>query len=375
MIIKSIVSGTAKKQPRAWSTALVTSAAFLCASAAGVVFAQGTETPDFTKRFYINGGVGVTHIEPESPTTALTVSDNSDSGIHLAVGYDFNRFLTVEGYAADLGTAQIAFRGEDVGSIDYQVFGISALGYLFNSRSGFFWGDEDIVGNFRREGLSLYGRVGLGSMSNSAEVVEYYRDHSLHAAFGIGLEYGFRNGFAVRTEMMALDTDAKYLNIGILKRFGDVYMPAAVAVPAVVVSEIAPIKKLEAPEIPTPAPVVVEQQPEFKGPIEAPDGNFAFDRTAISPRYARDLDALAEVLLKSNVSLVINGHTDWTGSENYNIGLSERRAEAVSLYLQSRGVDADRLITRGFGEEVPAHDNLTTTGRALNRRVEIAIAD
>lgn len=338
------------------------SAALLSMSIAGVVLAEGEILPDFKKRIYINGGIGITQIEPESPSDSLTVSDNADSGGHLALGYDFNRFLSVEGYVADLGTAQIAFLGADVGSVDYQVFGLSALGYLYNSQSGLAFRDSDVDGLFRREGLSLYGRLGLGHMRNSSEGVEYFQDHPNHAVFGLGLEYGFTNGFAVRTEIIAMDTDAKYLNIGILKRFGKSHVPAVLSVPAVLVTKSAP----KAIDTATPLPVLSK-------PIVTPDVNFAFDRSEITPQFARDLDALAAVLIKNDVGIYINGHTDWIGTERYNMGLSERRAIGVEMYLQNQGVEAQWLESRGYGESRPIADNTTEQGRAMNRRVEIEL--
>lgn len=350
------------QMPKDISLPLV-SAALLSISVAGAVFAEGNALPDFKKRIYINAGIGITEIEPESPSDSLTVSDNADTGAHIALGYDINRFLSIEGYAADLGTAQIAFLGADVGSIDYQVFGLSALGYLYNTQSGIAFRDSDVDGLFRREGLSLYGRVGVGHMRNSSEGVEFFQDHPNHAAFGLGLEYGFKNGLALRTELMAMDTDAKYLNIGILKRFGKSHVPAVLAVPAVAIAE-AP-KALAAPA-PAPLPIAPE-------PLTTPQGNFAFDRTEITPQFARDLDALAEVLIKNDVGIYINGHTDWIGSEQYNMNLSERRASGVEMYLYDQGVAPELLEARGYGETQPIADNTTVEGRAINRRVEIEI--
>ena len=341
------------------------SASLLSVLVGGAVFAQGELESDFKKRFYVNGGIGITEIEPRTPSDSITVSDNTDAGGHLALGYDINRFLSIEGYAADLGKSQIAFLGSDVGSIDYQVYGLSALGYLFNTRSGSSFRDSDVDGLFRREGLSLYGRIGVGQMQNSSEGVQYRQDHPTHAAFGIGLEYGFTNGFAIRTELMAMDTDAKYLNIGILKRFGKSRAPALVAIPSVLVAEPAPTPEVtELAE--APVPVIPE-------PILVPRGNYDTDRSEIRPQFARDLDALAAILIKNNIGIYIDGHTDWIGSEQYNMGLSERRATGVENYLRDRGVDAQLLKSRGYGEVRPIADNTTTQGRAMNRRVEIEL--
>jgi OmpA-OmpF porin, OOP family len=73
---------------------------------------------------------------------------------------------------------------------------------------------------------------------------------------------------------------------------------------------------------------------------------------------------------------VIEGHTDSIGSESFNLGLSQRRAEAVASYLQSQGVDvAGRFEIRGYGEANPVATNDTAAGRAQNRRVVVRRTD
>ncbi|MFK7892700.1 MAG: OmpA family protein [Granulosicoccus sp.] len=314
---------------------------------------------DFTKRFYLNGGLGVTHVEPESSSDALQISDDSDAGGHLAVGFDVNRFLTVEAYAADLGQAEVEFLDNPVGDVEYQVFGISALGYLLNSRSGVSWGDDDIDGLFRREGASLYGRIGLGHMSNDSTGVNYYRDHPNHAAFGLGIEYGFTNGVALRTELMALDTDARYLNVGILKRFGRVspQLVAAAALPSNTVSDIQPR---------VAAPVV-------SAPVVPPSIYFDFDAATLTPDAMNRLEQFAEVVKDNVLQLRIEGHTDAIATEQYNANLSEMRANVVADFLAARGISRERINAVGYGESRPVSTNDTEEGRALNRRTQIQL--
>ncbi len=324
---------------------------------------QGTSAlaADFPQRFYINGGIGVTQIEPESSTDALTISDNSDAGGHLGVGFDLNRFLSLDAYAATLGSAEVEFLGASAGSVDYTVFGISALGYLYNSRSGLVFGDDDTTGLFRREGASLYGRIGIGHMQNDSSRVEYRRDHPNHAAFGVGLEYGFANGFALRTELMSLDTDARYLNVGVLKRFGSAGALPAIAAAAPVVTQ----KSVEPPEPP-------EEPTPFK-PLQVPFVYFEFDEAVLSPEATDKLDEFAGQVLDTDMQLEVAGHTDWLAPEAYNMSLSVRRAEAVANYLESRGIGRDRLTTMGYGETRPISSNDTEEGRTLNRRAEIIV--
>ncbi len=351
-------------QPRSWVVVSgVFTAGLLCAWTLA-------EAEDFSQRWYLNGGVGATHVEPESTSDALAISDNNDSGGHLAIGFDVNRFLTVEGYVADLGQAQVEFLDTPAGEVDYQVFGISALGYLLNSRSGLSLGDSDSEGLFRREGASLYGRIGLGHMSNDSQV-NYHRDYPNHVAYGLGLEYGFKNGFALRSELMTMDTDAKYWNIGILKRFGS----ASAAPVAAAALPVAAQEKVN------PAPAAVQSQPKevvqeepivFK-PIVPPTTYFDFDESTIDEAYARKLDEFAGAVSENDLQLSIEGHTDWIAPESYNMSLSVRRAEAVANYLIGKGVDSDRITTIGYGELRPISDNDTEQGRALNRRTEIQL--
>ena len=99
---------------------------------------------------------------------------------------------------------------------------------------------------------------------------------------------------------------------------------------------------------------------------------FDFDKSVIKSSGTAILDNVAKVL-KNNPGLRVElgGHTDSVGSEGYNMGLSQRRVNAVKLYLVKAGIAKDRLTAKGYGEVNPAATNKTSDGRALNRRVEI----
>jgi outer membrane protein OmpA-like peptidoglycan-associated protein len=97
---------------------------------------------------------------------------------------------------------------------------------------------------------------------------------------------------------------------------------------------------------------------------------FDFDKSVIKPEGRVKLDSAVTILNRfSDMRVEIQGHTDSIATEQYNIGLSNRRANAVKDYLMSKGIAASRLTTRGMGETSPAADNGTAAGRALNRRV------
>ena len=101
---------------------------------------------------------------------------------------------------------------------------------------------------------------------------------------------------------------------------------------------------------------------------------FATDSSDLSPAFFDVLNSVGKVLSEYNKTVVeVAGHTDSTGSDAYNQGLSERRANAVATYLRGHGVISERLITVGMGESRPIADNSTVEGRQANRRVEITM--
>lgn len=101
---------------------------------------------------------------------------------------------------------------------------------------------------------------------------------------------------------------------------------------------------------------------------------FATNSYQLSPGIHNTLQGIAKILVEyPNTSLVIEGHTDSTGSDLTNQILSEKRAESVRSYLVSQGVAPGRAVSRGMGERVALCSNATAEGRRCNRRVEIQI--
>jgi len=99
---------------------------------------------------------------------------------------------------------------------------------------------------------------------------------------------------------------------------------------------------------------------------------FETDSATIKPGFQSTMDKLADVVVRyGKTTLVVVGHTDNVGTAGYNQRLSERRANSVAQYLESRRVNAMRLAISGKGESEPAASNSTESGRQANRRVEI----
>ena len=106
------------------------------------------------------------------------------------------------------------------------------------------------------------------------------------------------------------------------------------------------------------------------------DSGILFDTNSATLRAASqtEIQKMAAVLQKyPDTNVLVEGHTDNTGSDAINNPLSQRRAQAVADYTTAQGVDASRVTTQGYGASQPIADNTTEAGRQANRRVEIAI--
>jgi outer membrane protein OmpA-like peptidoglycan-associated protein len=115
---------------------------------------------------------------------------------------------------------------------------------------------------------------------------------------------------------------------------------------------------------------------EVEAVIELGGVHFDFDKATLKPEAKTVLDQAAALLQKhERVVVEVAGHTDSVGSDEYNKGLSDRRANSVKDYLTAKGVKASRLSAHGYGESRPVASNDTDEGRAENRRVELIVLD
>ncbi len=101
---------------------------------------------------------------------------------------------------------------------------------------------------------------------------------------------------------------------------------------------------------------------------------FDVDKTDLKKKSYDELTKLSEILNKyEDTHILLEGHTDATGTEEYNLQLSRERAQSVSVFLETQKVDSARFTIMGYGEAQPVAANDTRAGRQQNRRVEVAI--
>ncbi len=310
---------------------------------------------EFQGRWYGGLGVGISELKPDPNTTVYTNEETRSGGGKLFLGYDWSERVSFEGYYSDQGEARIGSTDPNVpgGDVAYRDYGLSALYYLFKQHQA-------------HEGFGLFGRIGYGKMENQTDL-PYTRVNDTHMMLGAGLEYAFRNGFALRGEFDYYDTDSQLLALSLLKRFGG-------SKP----EEPAPAPQPE----PAPAPVAVapppppKHEPQPQPALEVKLGRlgivyFETDSSLLSATARSTLDEVAAELQRvPRARVEVQGNTDSRASDAYNMALSERRARAVIDYLASKGIARERMILRAFGESNPVAGNDTAEGRRLNRRVE-----
>jgi OOP family OmpA-OmpF porin len=160
--------------------------------------------------------------------------------------------------------------------------------------------------------------------------------------------------------------------VGVQYSFGG--SPVAPPVAALPPPPPAPLPPPPAPPPPPPPTVAPAPAPAaqyvVKTAITLEGVNFAFNKADLTPDSRPILDTVADGLKKHpRVKVEIQGHTDSVGRAEYNLKLSQRRAQTVQNYLLADGVSADQLMAKGYGETQPVASNATDEGRAKNRRV------
>ncbi|MNJ14622.1 Outer membrane protein A precursor [compost metagenome] len=283
--------------------------------------------------------------------------DNSPVDSGLFVGYVLNDWLALEAgydhfsefnasYPAQWAPAHsAAYEGD-----------LNGLSFVAKP----YWQLSDSWSLFGKAGLMLWELDVTGDELNYAREVT---DRGGSPLLGAGLEYAFNHNWRTNLEYQWLgqiggsdtgEMDVNAVNLGIIYQFTSEPVPA--------------------PEL-APAPVVIEPAHptvELQAPWSLGGLLFASNASAITPELASALQpALQRLQANPQEHLIIDAHTDNRGSDEYNLLLSVRRAEAVRTYFIQQSVQTTQLTTKGMGESQPVADNATEEGRSKNRRVEL----
>ena len=157
------------------------------------------------RRFYAGVGVGASILDPITEDTGFTLETGSSTAAHLHLGFDYSPRITFELNAGSLGSATL----EPTSTIDYSVVAGNALFYFGTN-------NDSLI---RRENVHAYGRVGLGVLSTSGSGVDIEQVNGAQLLVGLGVEYGFSNGLALRGELISYDSDARAVQLGLIYRF------------------------------------------------------------------------------------------------------------------------------------------------------------
>jgi len=326
-------------------------------------------------------------------------TQNGYGGV-IAVGKRFTKGLELEllGSFTQYDVNQGKFDTPQPNSMRAYGAGAGANVYLFPSAESFV------------NGLFLHVDVMRGQADNQPGPVREYTSTLFNPGFGwdfpLNITLGglIAPGMTIRTEALYhLDshnrgvigtndvgdqksfTEAQF-NIGLRIPLGGRVKPVTEAPPEPPPA-VVPTEEPAAPPPPPPPPPPPCQPPAPGQPISL-EGcktgdtivlhgvNFEFNKATLTVNAKTLLNQVSDALLaRKDIKVEIDGHTDGKGSEPYNLKLSERRAASVRQYLIGRGIDADRMTSKGFGKTMPIADNNTDEGRELNRRVELKVTD
>ncbi|MGL4580603.1 MAG: OmpA family protein [Shewanella xiamenensis] len=306
----------------------------------------------FQSYWYAGAGLGQGHYSNgRNPQSYDSVRDRFAGSVYL--GYQVNHYLAPE--------------------LSYQFLGIAYANYEQGQISGDF---QQVVlaarfGYPLRSSLYPYVKVGGAGWFGDSDGVRSGSEQGFSPIAAAGVEYAFTPRLSGRLEYQYTDslgadsighTDHHLTTFGLNWRFG-YSAPFTPPVPEVVT------KVIELPPV-----VQTVEKRQFVYSEQKGNSLFAHNSSVLE-NTSQFTDVASFLKQHPSASAVIKGHTDSTGSDKYNLWLSERRAAAVVNYFISQGVKASQLTAIGEGSAVPATTNTTEAGRAMNRRVEIIIPE
>ena len=345
-----------------------------------VVAALALATPAFASDVWDD--TGATYIDAMLQYSLLDDKriSKDDFGVQGGVGYNFapnfalelnygSGSYKVKGFAGDAGpTEQLRATSLD---LVYKFFPNSIFRPFILTGAGEL---QDRIGGNLDNNHSWMAEAGVGALTGIGS-------QSGSTRLQLRTEAKYRREFIQNNELIPNNPSDVVFGVGLQLSFGNPTRPVPV-VAAAPPPEPAPIAR-EAVVAPPPEPChapagfqvdanchIIEQTVV----VRAVD--FEFNSTQLTVPAQHTLDEVAAALLtQPELNVVVQGHTDSIGTESYNLGLSQRRAEAVKAYLIGRGLSAAVLTAKGFGKTKPIATNETAEGRAQNRRVAFEVTN
>ena len=321
----------------------------------------------------VNVGQSRASIDDERITRSLLGSgfatttmdkDESGTGAKIFGGYQFNRYLALEGGYFSLGkfgyTANTLPAGSLSGDIRVQGLNLDLVGILPLTDKFSAFARAGVIHAQARDNFSSTGLVNRAASSPSKRDTSY--------KVGVGVEYAFTDRLAVRGEVeryrindaIGNKGDIDLASVGLVYRFG---VQGQRPVARVVAPE--PVAVAAAAPLPVAPPPPSAPAPLMKVAFSA-DSLFDFNQSAVKPSGKQALDRFSTDLKGTKYDVVkVTGHTDRIGKHDYNLKLSTRRAEAVKRYLaDSAGIPAERITATG----VNGADPVTKPGDCVGQK-------
>ena len=301
------------------------------------------------------------------------------------IGYDFGGFrveaeggyrqATVDGYRSTLGTPVFTSAGglATTGASNFNGAGgkTSALSFMLNGLLDF--GDDDGIQGFLGGGVGVarvkarYGLNRFGNFLNDSDTVFAYQGLAgVRAPITDRIDATLKYRFFTAPNVKLIDVS----NRGFEGRFRSHSLLGGFTYNFFTPEPEAPPPPADLPPPPPPPPAPPQEQIVCSpGPFIV---FFEWDRSDITPEAASILDnAVTQYQNCGNAQVMVAGFTDKSGAASYNVGLSQRRADAAKAYLSSRAVPEAQISTEAFGETRPRVDTADGVREVQNRRVEV----
>ncbi len=255
-------------------------------------------------------------------------------------------------YLSDILAVELGY-GANAGHDDFDVLSLNGLLWL-NNNDATNWRPYVLFG------LNQY------DFQDASNLVLDHDDRSTQVMVGVGMGTQFSHGLEFRADLRGMaghDEDGE--DVGVQFSLNKVFGSKSAAPAPVVTPVAAPVvsQAIAEPE--------VEAEPEVRTITVRLNVEFEFNKDTVLAVYGDQLEAIAAAMkAQDDIDLVLEGHSDSRGADQYNLSLSDRRAKAVKAKLaEDYGIPAARISAVGYGETKPLATNETDEGRARNRRV------